>query len=139
MAKIATQTLLMFSMRSMKNSSTVGPLIEVAMANIKEKINSQLQDNILIDFCITSGEIVKTVQALKQEKADGDRGCMSNHLLGSSHLYFESLAKLLTAMYIRGYYAEPLLNASIVSIPKDYKSLLVEQITRSIVQKMKEA
>ena len=90
-----------------------------AMGSIKDQICTQLQNKRDHDFCITIDEIVKAVNTLKHEKTDGDKGFMSNHLLYASNVYFKYLAKLLSSMYIHGYYPKPLLNASIVSIPKD--------------------
>lgn len=109
------------------------PSDAMTMENIKDTINAKLKDTRSADFSISIGEIVKAVQALKQEKADGDRGFMSSHLLLASHLYFEYIAKLLSAMYVHGYYPVSLLNASIVSIPKDgNKSLSSDSNYRGI-------
>jgi hypothetical protein len=94
------------------------------MEYVKEQIQCNVKSCDNVDSVISDHDIIKAVKALKQGKADGDRGFISDHLLLASHLYFIRLAKLLSAMYVHGHYPEILLSASIVSIPKDYNKSL---------------
>ena len=103
------------------------------MENIIDSVNRSICNCNDCDFIIDTNDVMSAVQKLKSGKTDGDVGYNSSHLLYGSQLYFHHLSCLFTSMYIHGHQASPLLNATIVSIPKDYsKSLEVDSNYRGI-------
>ena len=86
---------------------------------VDEYIKTQMKGNNTMTTKISASTVSDAVHSLKQNKNDGDKGFLSNHLIYASQLYFESLAYLLTAIFNHGYVPETLLLATIVSIPKD--------------------
>ena len=77
-----------------------------------------------IDDCIVSGEEVrKCISHLNPNKHDGN-SFYSNHLIHGGVVLSERLSQLFTAMLIHGYTPDTLLDAKLVSIPKDNRSNL---------------
>jgi hypothetical protein len=66
-------------------------------------------------------EIIEAVMKLKAEKADGDKGLFSNHLLYASDALFNDLAGLFSAVLVHGHIPAEILKTTIISIPKDQK------------------
>ena len=89
------------------------------MAALKEAIETGSVATTPEMFAVSCEDVGKAINKLNSGKADGDRGLNSNHLVYSSRLYKTVLAKLFTAMYFHGHQASALLNATIVSIPKN--------------------
>lgn len=75
---------------------------------------------------IRAADVRSAVERLKKGKRDGDKGLVSSHLIHASTLYRERLASLITAMHVHGHQAKSLLNASIISIPKDPNKSLTD-------------
>ena len=96
------------------------------MARIAECIESSVSQTpcTVTEDLIDVSIIKQGVKKLKQCKSDGDVGYNSSHLMHASNLYFEHLANLFSAMFVHGHQAAPLLQATIISLPKDYSKSL---------------
>ena len=96
------------------------------MATVKATIEANVSRADLDDFQIDEEFIRCAIQRLRPDKADGDSDFNSCHLIYSSSNYVCQLANFFHAMYVHGYLPKMFLNASIVSIPKDYKKSLTD-------------
>jgi hypothetical protein len=82
---------------------------------------------------VTFEAVINAVGKLKLGKGDGHKGLMSNHLAYASHMFYEYMAKLLSAILTHGYIPQELLLSTICSIPKDTKGdLCVDSNYRGI-------
>ena len=94
------------------------------LRRISQTIESEMNKVPKDAFFISLGDVEGALKKLKPMKGDGDAGFSSSHLLYSSMLYRSQVAALFTAMTVHGHQPSALLNASIISIPKDFcKSL----------------
>lgn len=105
------------------------------MTRIAECIESSVSQtpSTVTEHLIDANVIKRGIRKLKHCKSDGDVGYNSSHLLHASDLYFEHLASLFSAMFVHGHQAASLLQATIISLPKDYsKSLCNDSNYRGI-------
>ena len=94
---------------------------------IAEVIHSSVQETPPLSDAVINVDIVRScVNKLKHCKNDGDMGFNSSHLLYGSALYFERLASLINAMFVHGHIASILLQATIISIPKNLSKSLCD-------------
>ena len=70
---------------------------------------------------VSYDSVNEALKRLKHEKADGDRGFISSHLIYASKEYHRQVAHLFTCMISHGHHPDPLVVATIISIPKDYR------------------
>ena len=73
---------------------------------------------------VNISDMVKAFKKLHPDKADGRRGCNSNHLLHAPHRFIVCFSMLYQCMLYHGYTPDDLLHASIISIPKDKRGNL---------------
>ncbi len=71
------------------------------------------------DYIVTEEEVAKAVGHLKNGKADGDKGMMSDHVIIGPRRLWTLLSLLLTACRKHGYMPDEMLLATVASIPKD--------------------
>ena len=77
-----------------------------------------VQDNhYSIDFC----DVIKAIKCLKHDKNDGSRGTCSNHIIYAPHKFVTIVTSMLNSMITHGHSPEDLLEALLVSIPKDLR------------------
>ena len=77
--------------------------------------------------CFIDVEMVKNaVDRLKYGKSDANNELLSNHLLLAGEVLYKELSNLLTAILTHGHHPEPLLLATIHSIPKDNRGDLTD-------------
>ena len=70
-----------------------------------------------IDFC----DVIKAIKCLKHDKNDGSRGTCSNHIIYAPHKFVTIVTSMLNSMITHGHSPEDLLEALLVSIPKDLR------------------
>ena len=77
-----------------------------------------VQDNhYSLDFC----DVIKAIKCLKHDKNDGSRGTCSNHIIYAPHKFVNIVTSMLNYMITHGHSPENLLEALLVSIPKDLR------------------
>ncbi len=89
------------------------------LQNIVKKVKidiSHKEDN---DYCVSEDIVNQAINKLKDGKGDGDIGFTSNYVIHSSTYWRQTLARLITSMFIHGYSPQGMLTSTIVSIPKD--------------------
>ena len=72
---------------------------------------------------VTSDIIVHCIKRLKRSKSDDNYGFKSDHLINGGKRLHILLSMLFRSMLIRGYNGNDLVVSSIISIPKDIRSL----------------
>lgn len=104
------------------------------MQRVREIIDDTLQSSAPeVSPLISVTTVKQAIKKLKHCKHDGDEGYNSSHLIYGSDAYHRQLSAVINAMYVHGHTAAIILNASIISIPKDYgKSLTVDTNYRGI-------
>ena len=101
------------------------PTDQCEMDYIQKHINQNISNANGVDFVITSKEVNKAINSLKQQKSDGDHGLMSDHIIYSHPRFKDYIGKLVTTILIHGYVPQDLLLGTIVSIPKDNRASLI--------------
>ena len=101
------------------------PSDEGNMRQINHHISQNLFNSDGFDFVVTSKEVNNAIDSLKYQKADGDHGLMSDHIIYSHSKFREYIGKLITAIIIHGHMPQDLLIGTIVSIPKDNRASLI--------------
>ena len=96
------------------------------LAQVKRSVLDAMSRSNWSNVAIDVDLVRKGVRRLNAQKKDGYSDYNSCHLIYGSQQYFCHLAKMVRAMYIHGYQPELLLNATIISIPKDYNKSLVD-------------
>lgn len=96
------------------------------LKDINDRIEKRIKDSDVRDCFVSLMNVQDAIKKLKPEKGDGDQGFSSSHLKLSSVLFRARLASLFTAMWIHGHQPNALLNASIISIPKDTSKSLCD-------------
>ncbi len=89
------------------------------MRSLIEDVNQAIQQSDIQECNITPEEVHKAIKALKSDKSDGSLGVFSNHVIHAPQLLNHWLAALFRSMLCHGHTPYDLLNATIVSIPKD--------------------
>ena len=89
---------------------------------IEDYIGHGVDNSSYIDCFVSYSSVKLAVKKLKHEKSDGDKGFISSHLIHASDSYHRHLANLLSSMIIHGYHPKPMVTATIISIPKDYRA-----------------
>lgn len=93
---------------------------------VSETIKRNAIECSVLDHVISINDVQRAIKKLKHGKRDGDKGLVSSHLIHSSVDCVTVLANIFTSMYIHGHQAAPLLNATIISIPKDQSKSLAD-------------
>jgi len=91
----------------------------IRLSGAAESIQSGAKQCEYADHVIGTADVRRAIQKLRHEKRDGDQGLISSHLKHCTEAFMQCLADLFTCMYVHGHQAAPLLNATIVPIPKD--------------------
>ena len=107
---------------SLYNSVASDPVKLEAFENDLNRKIIEINGNPLLNV----GFVSECISKLKHCKDDGDVHYNSSHLLYSSLRYKEKVTCLFNAMYTHGYLASQILNATIVSIPKDLRKSLCD-------------
>ena len=107
---------------------------DIYNANASDDIlqfNDMLHDDIYKqldtrDHIISAKEVEQAGTYLKPNKPDGAYSLWSNHLIHGSPALYEHISTLLTSLYIHGISTSDLLEATIISIPKDAKGSMTK-------------
>ena len=95
------------------------PSSDVAMDRICAFIDKELSKTCPFDHLITEEEVTKAIDHLKNGKADGNKGLISDHLKCAPKRMHILIAILLNTVTRHGYMPSELLTSTICSIPKD--------------------
>ena len=93
---------------------------------VRSRIRGEAELSAAEECHISPAAVEEAVRKLKHGKRDGDKGLVSSHLLYSSRLFMSQIAAMLTAAFIHGWQPSPLLNATIVSIPKSLSKSITD-------------
>jgi len=99
---------------------------QVELARLKSTIADAVGNHDRSNDVINVDLVCRAVKRLNADKRDGESEFNSCHLIHGSHRYFCHVAELFHAMYIHGYQPSILMNATIISIPKDYRKSLAD-------------
>jgi len=97
------------------------PSDETVIEDIKHDIVKELESYNGDDQVVRVEDISKAISKLKQNKADGDRGLISNHVIFAPHILRVHTALLMTSMQTHGHMPDDLLKGTIVPLIKDKK------------------
>ena len=101
------------------------PTAEEDMASLCHQIKTRLLTESRNTNTACNTEILKKcLGRMKKRKHDPSSGLDSEHLLRGSHSLFLSLANLFNAAIIHGHFPNPLLQSTIIAIPKNLNSSL---------------
>jgi hypothetical protein len=89
------------------------------LRTIEAEVNKKCENCKDTDRVVSLNDVTDALTLLKANKSDGDVGLFSTHLLMSSELFRDQLAKLITAILTHGHQPKTVLLATIASIPKD--------------------
>ena len=84
--------------------------------NLNENLQSEPQV-----YSINVSEVEKAIQCLNHDKSDGDRGTCSNHFIYAPHRFIVIMTSMLNSMIMHGHSPNDLLNAMLISIPKNLR------------------
>ena len=70
-----------------------------------------------LDFC----DVIKAIKLLKHDKNDGSWGTCSKHIIYAPHKFVTIVTSMLNSVITHGHSPEDLLEALLVSIPKDLR------------------
>ena len=90
-------------------------------------IYDKLNEKLLCEpqtYSVDIEEVIKGIKCLNSDKSDGDRGTFSNHFINAPHDFIVILTSMINSMIVHGHSPNDLLNAVIVSIPKDLRGNL---------------
>ena len=75
-------------------------------------------------YSVSVNEVIKGIKCLNNDKSDGDKGTVSNHFIHAPHKFIVILTSMINSMIIHGHSPNELLNAILISIPKDLRGNL---------------
>jgi hypothetical protein len=97
------------------------------MSDVKTRIQASMPQNHVTNVVIDEALMRRAIQKLRLHKSDGESEFNSCHLVYGSSRFYCQLAQFYNALYIHSYLPDLFLNASIVSIPKDYRKSLTDE------------
>ena len=95
------------------------------MDTIRTELASRINDEENVYVNITPNDVKIAIGCLKGGKSDGDAGLDSDHLIYGTEKLYSILCILINCSFRHSYMAECLKVSTIVSIPKDYRSSLI--------------
>ncbi len=90
---------------------------------LMDDIKNQIKENLMVyndnTHTVTVHEMKNAIHKLRGEKADGNAGLWSNHVIYAPEQFVVHLSILASAMISHGYNPQDLLVGTIISLPKD--------------------
>ena len=71
------------------------------------------------EYIVREEDVVKAVSYMKQDKSDGNKGLLSNHVINGPSGLMVIISVMLITCRRHGYMADDMLLSTIASIPKD--------------------
>ena len=90
---------------------------------IFNKLNEKLSHDTSI-YSVSVDEVICGIKCLNKDKYDGDKGTFSNHFIHAPHKFIVIMTSMINSMIVHGHSPNELLNAILVSIPKDLRGNL---------------
>ena len=100
------------------------PTSQEELNKIRNDIQDELSDNNYDEVNVTISDVGKALSKLNTKKRDGTKGTYSDHFINCSEKMKLLITKMINTMLIHGYTPNDLLEAVVVSIPKDLRGNL---------------